>query len=280
MPQRGQDVSVLAALDKWPVPAAAAAVVGPSGVLATHGPVTQRFPLASVTKPLAALAILVAVEEEAVSLDDPADPSLLPGATLRHLLAHASGVAPERPLRSFPPATRRVYSNVGIELAAGLVERAADLPFAAYLDEAVVRPLGLSATSLDGSPARDGVSTVADLARVAHELLSSTGLLSAPMRADLATVQYPGLRGVLPGFGGQDPNDWGLGFEIRGTKSPHWTGSANSPGTFGHFGQSGTMLWVDPAARLGLVVLTDRDFGDWAREAWPALSDAVLAAYA
>lgn len=276
----GQHVSVLAALDEWPVPAAAAAVVGPSGVLATHGRVAQRFPLASVTKPLAALAILVAVEEEAVSLDDPAEPSLLPGATLRHLLAHASGLAPERPLRSFPPATRRVYSNVGIELAAGLVERAADLPFARYLDEAVVRPLGLSATSLDGSPARDGMATVADLARVAHELLSSTGLLSAPMRADLATVQCPGLRGVLPGFGGQDPNDWGLGFEIRGTKSPHWTGSANSPGTFGHFGQSGTMLWVDPAARLGLVVLTDRDFGDWAREAWPALSDAVLAAYA
>lgn len=271
---------VLAAVSEWPVRTAAAAVVGPSGVLATHGPVDHRFPLASVTKPVVALAVLVAVEEEAVSLDDPAEPSLLPGATLRHLLAHASGVAPERPLRSFPPATRRVYSNVGIELAAGLVERAGDLPFARYLDEAVLRPLGLSATSLEGSPARDGVSTVADLGRVTRELLSSTGLLSAPMRTDLATVQYPGLRGVLPGFGGQDPNDWGLGFEIRGHKSPHWTGAANSPATFGHFGQSGTMLWVDPVARLGLVVLTDRDFGDWARDAWPALSDAVLAAYA
>lgn len=270
----------LAAIDEWPVPRAAAAVVGPSGVLATHGRVDEPFPLASVTKPLAALAILVAVEEEAVSLADPADADLLPGATLRHLLAHASGVAPERPMRSFPPATRRVYSNVGIELAAALVEHATDLPFGRYLDEALVRPLGLSHTSLSGSPARAGVSSAADLARVAHELLSSTGLLSAPMRADLARVQYPGLRGVLPGYGPQDPNDWGLGVEIRSAKTPHWTGAQNSPATFGHFGQSGTFLWIDPVARLALVALTDRDFGDWARAAWPALSDAVLDAYA
>jgi CubicO group peptidase (beta-lactamase class C family) len=269
----------LGALDEWPVPTAAAAVVGPSGVLQTHGPVDQTFALASVTKPLTALAILVAVEEEALSLDDPADEALLPGATLRHLLAHASGVAPERRLRSFPPAHRRVYSNVGIEIAAGLVEAATDMPFARYLDEAVARPLGLAGTSLDGSPARDGVSTVADLARVVHELLSSSGLLSAPMLADLATIQYPGLRGVVPGYGAQDPNDWGLGVEIRGHKSPHWTGATNSPATYGHFGQSGTMLWIDPEARLGLVALADRDFDDWAKQAWPALSDAVLAAH-
>jgi CubicO group peptidase (beta-lactamase class C family) len=269
----------LAVLDDWPVHTAAAAAVGPSGVLATHGPLDAQFPLASVTKPLAALAILVAVEEEAVSLADPADEALLPGATLRHLLAHASGVAPERRMRSFPPGQRRVYSNVGIELAAGLVERASGLPFAHYLDEAVCRPLGLTHTSLAGSPARDGVASVADLARVAHELISSTGLLSAPTRADLASVQYPGLRGVLPGYGPQDPNDWGLGVEIRGAKSPHWTGAANSAQTFGHFGQSGTMLWIDPVARLGLVALADRPFDDWARAAWPRLSDAVLDAY-
>jgi CubicO group peptidase (beta-lactamase class C family) len=272
-------VSALAALDEWPVETAAAAVVGPSGVLESHGPTDAPFALASVTKPLAALAILVAVEEEAVSLDDAADSALVPGATLRHLLAHASGLAPERPLRSFPPAQRRVYSNVGIELAASLIERASDLPFPRYLDEAVCRPLQLDATALDGSPARDGVSSVGDLARVVHELLSSTGLLSGPMTAELATVQYPGLRGVLPGYGPQDPNDWGLGFEIRGHKSPHWTGPANSPGTYGHFGQSGTMLWIDPEARLGLVALADRDFGEWAAAAWPALSDAVLAEY-
>jgi CubicO group peptidase (beta-lactamase class C family) len=268
----------LAALRDWPVPTAAAAVVGPSGVVATEGPVEHVFRLASVTKPLAALAMLVAVEEEALTLDTAADEDVLPGATLRHLLAHASGLAFEEYRRAFPPAVRRVYSNVGIERAAELVERATDLPFAGYLDEAVVRSLGLSGTSLTGSPARDGSSTVADLARVMHELLSPSGLLHPSTMADARSVQFPGLRGVVPGYGSHDPNDWGLGFEIRGHKTPHWTGSANSPATFGHFGQSGTMLWVDPAAQAGLVALTDRDFESWAKDAWPALSDAVLAA--
>lgn len=267
-------------LDGWPVDTAAAAVVGPSGVLETRGPADHEFRLASVTKLLAALAVLVAVEEEAVRLDDPADEDVVPGATLRHLLAHASGYAPERPMRAAAVGARRIYSNVGIERAAALVEAGADMPFAAYLSEAVVGPLRLDATTLPGSPARDGVSTVADLARVAHELLSSTGLLSAPMLADATSIQFPGLRGVLPGFGPQDPNDWGLGVEIRATKSPHWTGGANSPQTYGHFGQSGTMVWIDPVARLGLVALADRNFGPWAAEAWPALSDAVLDQYA
>jgi CubicO group peptidase (beta-lactamase class C family) len=268
----------LGAVRSWPAPHAAAAVVGPAGILAAEGDVERVFRLASVTKPLAALAVLVAVEEDAVGLDTAADDDLLPGATLRHLLAHASGLAMDQYRRAFPPAVRRVYSNVGMERAAALVERGTELPFAHYFEEAVVRSLQLSGTSLPGSPARDGCSTVADLARALHELISPSGLLHPSTLTEARSVQFPGLRGVVPGYGSQDPNDWGLGFEIRGQKSPHWTGSANSPATYGHFGQSGTMAWIDPVAGVGLVALTDRDFCQWAKDAWPALSDAVLAA--
>lgn len=273
----GGAAAALEVLDRWPVRTAAAAVITPTGVVATHGDVEHVFELASVTKPLAALAALVAVEEGALELGDPAEERLLPGATLRHLLSHASGMAPEGRLRSFPPGTRRVYSNVGIELVAELVSAAVGMDFPAYLRQALVEPLGLAHTSLPGSAARDGRSSVADLARVVLELLSPSGLLHPATLADATSVQYPGLRGVLPGYGGQDPNDWGLGFEIRAGKHPHWTGSANSPATFGHFGQGGTMFWVDPAARLALVALSDEPFGPWAVQAWPALSDAVLA---
>ncbi len=271
---------VLAEADAWPVGSVAVAVVGPSGIIAARGQVETPFALASVTKPLAALTVLVAVEEGALELSDPADEVLIPGATLRHLLAHASGLAPERPLRSFPPAYRRVYSNVGIEMAGRLVEASVQMPFAAYLDEALVAPLGLRATSLPGSPARDGRSSVVDLARVMHEVLAPAGWLHPTTLLDATSVQYPGLRGVVPGFGHQDPCDWGLGFEIRGHKSPHWTGARNSPATYGHFGQSGTMLWIDPEVNVGVVALADRAFGPWAAEAWPALSDGVLAAVA
>jgi CubicO group peptidase (beta-lactamase class C family) len=95
--------------------------------------------------------------------------------------------------------------------------------------------------------------------------------------AEATSVQFPGLDGVLPGFGRQAPNDWGLGFELRDAKSPHWTGTRNSPRTLGHFGRSGTFLWVDPDADLALGCLTDRAFGEWAADAWPRLSDAALA---
>jgi len=270
----------LTAIDEWPVTAAAAAVIGRGGVLSARGPGAEPFPLASVTKPLAALAALVAVEEDAVALDDPVLPDVIPGATLRHVMSHASGLSPDRRNRAAALGTRRIYSNVGIEVMAECIEHASGIAFADYLHQAVFEPLGMTRSALAGSPARDGVATVADLSALLARLVERpAGWLHETTLADAASVQFPGLRGVVPGFGMQDPNDWGLGFEIRSAKSPHWTGSANSPATYGHFGQAGTMIWVDPAAALGLVVLTDRDFGPWAAGAWPRLSDAVLARY-
>ena len=136
----------------------------------------------------------------------------------------------------------------------------------------------MTASALEGGAEATGFgakSTVADLTAFASDLLRPR-MVSPQMHADATDVQFPGLTGVLPGFGVQRPNDWGLGFEIRDGKSPHWTGSSNSGRTYGHFGQSGTFLWVDPDAYLALVVLTDRNFGEWTHQCWPALSDEVL----
>ena len=261
----------LETMDAWPAPHAAAGVTTGERALAAHGPVDRRFPLASVTKLLTAFTVLVAVEEETVGLDDPAGPE---GSTLRHLLAHASGLGPDGE-RAAAVGRRRIYSNAGFEILADVVAAAAGMPFAVYAGEAMLAPLGLAATRLDGSPASGASATVEDLLRFARELLRPT-LISPATLARATTPVFPDLAGVLPGFGRQDPNPWGLGFEVRGTKSPHWTGSRNSPATFGHFGRSGTFLWVDPEADLACVALTDLDFGPWAAEAWPALSDAVL----
>ena len=103
--------------------------------------------------------------------------------------------------------------------------------------------------------------------------------VAAETLGEATAVQFPGLTGVLPGLGRMEPNDWGLAVELRDAKSPHWTGARNSARTFGHFGASGTFLWVDPDGQLACGVLTARPFGDWAKAAWPALSDAVLADY-
>jgi len=268
-------MAALDALADWPVPTAAAAVVGPSGVLGSTGDDRHRFALASVTKPLVARAAQVAVEEGVVDLDTAAGP---PGSTVRHLLAHTAGYSMNAPDTISEPGKRRVYSNYGFQVLAETIQQASGIEFGQYLAEAVFEPLTMADTSLDDGAAVAGfgaTSTVADLAAFCGELLRPS-LVSQQMH-DMATdVQFPGVAGVLPGFGSQRPNDWGLGFEIRDAKSPHWTGSANSGRTYGHFGQSGTFLWVDPVADLALVALTDRNFGDWAYPLWPALSDEVL----
>ncbi len=266
-------MGVLDVVTSWDVDRAAAAVVGePGSVLGTVGPGRERFGLASVTKLVTTMAILVAVEEGSVDLDGPAGP---PGATLRHLLAHASGLAFDQAVVIARPATRRIYSNVGIEQAAALVEQRTGLAFATYLQEAVLDPLAMGDSTLDGSPATSLTSTIEDMTRFAAELLRPT-LVSDTTLASAVEVAFPGLAGRLPGIGPQDPNDWGLGFELRDHKSPHWTGTGNSSATFGHFGGTGTFLWVDPSVRVACIVLTNRDFGPWAVEAWPSLSDEVV----
>jgi CubicO group peptidase (beta-lactamase class C family) len=194
---------------------------------------------------------------------------------VRHLLPHASGLPPDGRTPIARPGERRIYSNAGFELLAESVAAAAEMPFEEYLRLAVLEPLGLG-VRLRGSAASGIVGVLDDLAALGRELLAPSLVASETLR-EATTVQFSGLVGVLPGFGRMEPNDWGLGFELRDAKSPHWTGARNSPRTFGHFGRSGTFLWVDPEAKLALACLTDRTFGDWAKQAWPRLADAVLA---
>src|SRR5262249_27774104 len=259
----------------WPV-TAAVGVASAAGLMETAGPAGQPFRWASVTKLLLALAALDAVQRGRLDLDEPAGP---PGSTIRHLLAHASGLAFDSDAVLARPGTRRIYSNRGIEIVADIVAARSGQPFGRLLADEVCLPLGMAATRLDRSPAWGAVGPLRDLMHLAVEP-ASPALVDASLLAEAPRTVFPGLSGVLPGFGRQQNCDWGLGFEIRDSKAPHWTGSRNSPRTFGHFGRSGSFLWVDPDAGLACVALADTDFGDWAKRAWPALSDDLLAAHA
>lgn len=261
---------------QWPAPASAAIVVrrGLSATVHDRRGDDRPRPWASVTKLLVALAVLVAVEEETVALDDPAGP---PGATVAHLLAHASGLGLDGPAGRYAPGERRIYSNAGFEVLAAHLEARSGLPFATYLAEAVLGPLAMEGTALapGSSPAWGAHGPLRDLVALAGELLSPR-LVARDTLQRATAVQFPGLDGVLPGFGFLAPCDWGLGFELRDHKSPHWTGTRNAPSTFGHFGQSGGFCWVDPVAGAACVATGDAPFGPWAKVAWPALADAVL----
>jgi CubicO group peptidase (beta-lactamase class C family) len=263
---------VLAAIDSWGASNAAAAIVAVDRVIADRGDGTRPFPWASVTKLVTALAALRAVEAGRLDLDEPAGPA---GSTLRHLLAHASGLPFEGAEPISRPERTRIYSNAGFDLVGRLLEERSGRPIEDVLEVEVLGPLEMHGTSLSGRPSAGLIGPLDDLVRLARELLEPALLRPATLRL-ATTVAFPGLAGVLPGVGRFDPLDWGLGFELRDGKEPHWTGTRNSPRTFGHFGGRGTFLWVDPDAGLALACLTDREYGPWALQAWPALSDAVL----
>ncbi|WP_431711916.1 serine hydrolase domain-containing protein [Glutamicibacter uratoxydans] len=269
-------MDVLTQIKQWPAENAVSLVIGASGqILGSCGDLERQYPLASVTKLLSAYAFLLALEEEAIALSNAAGPQ---GSTVHHLLAHTAGYDFDSDTIRFEPGKKRGYSNTGFEVLAEHLEQATGMSFAQYLQEAVLAPLGMTQTTLEGSAAKDAVSTGTDLARFASELLRPT-LLAPQTLEDATTVHFPGVAGILPGYGRQNPNDWGLGFEIRGNKSPHWTGTNHPQSTFGHFGQSGTFLWVDPEHGLACVTLTDKPFGSWAAERWADYNTAVLQQY-
>jgi CubicO group peptidase (beta-lactamase class C family) len=265
-------VDALAQIDAWPVEHAAAGVVRGAETW-SRGPADRKFAWASVTKLLTAMAALVAAEEGVLDLDEPAGP---PGSTVRHLLAHASGLPFDGPRAISKPGKRRIYSNSGIEVLGAFLAAKAEMSFADYLSATVLEPLGLSGTALDGPPSSGLTGPLADLLAFGRELLAPT-LVAPETLEEATTVAFPGLVGILPDFGRYEPLDWGLGFEIRDAKEPHWTGTSNSPRTFGHFGGAGSFIWIDPEAGAACAALADRQFGEWAKDAWPPLSDAVLA---
>ena len=264
-------VEALYQVDEWDVPFVAAGVVRADGPLATRGDMSRPVRLASLSKPIAALATLVAAEEGVVDLDEPAGP---PGSTVRHLLAHASGLPFEGEVPIAPPGRRRIYSNEGFRMLGEHVAERAEMPFDDYVQAGVVEPLGV-AIDPTGHPGAGMHGSLEDMLELARELLAPR-VVARETLDEMTTVQFPGLDGVLPDYGRFSPLDWGLGVEIKGSKAGHWSGELTSARTFGHFGGSGTFLWVDPDRGVACAVLTTRRFGDWAKEAWPRLSDAVL----
>lgn len=264
-------MSALELIDQWPCDAVAAGWIRPDDSVELRGSVDMSFALASVTKLLTAVTVLIGVEEGSLELDQP---TYEEGATLADLLGHASGLDADGG-RLGRTGHRRIYSNAGYEIAASSLQERTGIPFPTYMHEAIFDPLEMASTRLTGSPAHGAESTVNDLLRF---LTGLNGLLASETLLGMVTAHLPELSGVLPGYGRQTPNSWGLGPELRSHKTPHWTGSRNSPSTWGHFGRAGSFLWVDPVAQQSLVVLTDRPFDEWARPLWPALSDAVLAA--
>jgi CubicO group peptidase (beta-lactamase class C family) len=256
----------------WPVDNVAAAVIDRRGEIHFYGDESREFRLASVSKVITAWAVLVACEEGTLSLSDAIGQD---DCTVRHLLAHAGGYAFEGDAPIGKPGARRVYSNTGYELLATHLAERSEMPFWEYVDEAVFAPLGIVSEVQSGSSAKDARLDIVNLSLFVAEMRRPR-LLARDTFVDAVTAQFPELDGIVPGIGRFDPCPWGLGPEIRGGKHPHWTSPHNSAVTYGHFGGSGTFVWVDPIADIACAVVGDRDFDSWALTHWPEFSSAVL----
>lgn len=298
---------LLSPLEEWPVDNVAAALLRRSGaagsgtsvpagaseskvqVVETLGDTARVFPVASVTKPVVAYGVMLAVEEGAIELDQPAGPE---GSTVRHLLAHASGVGFDSREPQKGVEKRRIYSSAGYEWLADVVAEATGMDFPEYLRLGVFEPLGMNDSQLTGSAGHALETSVNDLVAFASEVLNPT-LLHPSTVEQMRTEQFPALDGIVPGYGMHKPCPWGLGFEIKGDKGrrggdaareakvkPHWTSESMPASIIGHFGMSGTYLWIAPEEGYAMVALTDRDFGDWAKPLWAEDNEKIWQALA
>jgi beta-lactamase class C len=206
------------------------------------------------------------------------------------------------------PHLRVVYSNVGVGLLALVVERLSGQPFPAALANLVLKPLGIAGT-LGEEPARAPARIASDLGEhtgTRLEALNSpfwrslalpwgglvtdaagalalvrayagrpAGFLPPALRAAATQDQSGGVGGGLFGLPPWPRCAWGLGAEVRGDKTPHYTPAAASPRSFGHVGGSGCIAWADPDAGLAWAILGTRTFYAW----WPRMGEIATALY-
>lgn len=208
-----------------------------------------------------------------------------------------------------PPGTVVRYSNVGPGLLAVLIERLTGQGYGAAVADLVLAPLGIEGYVGDEPPRKP--------AWIAGDLGEHTGTELDPCNSPFSrTLAMPwsglvttaaGALGFVrafadvpsgflsPGLSAEATHDqtgelpgtmifldwprcsWGLGPELRGEKSPHWTPAEASPASFGHIGATGCVAWNDPTAGIAWAMFGARFMVDWWQE-WPAIGGAILEA--
>lgn len=268
------ETTTFAATDGFPH-TALVGVTGPEKTLAVQGDEHNALALASVSKPLTAWGVLIAVERELIDLDEDAGPE---GSTVLHLLDHTSGLPFEGDQPQAAPGARRIYSNAGFDALGAHVAAAVGMEFSEWLAREVTDPLGMAQIDVTGRPSAGYRASIEDLLIFGREVLRPT-LIPAALRDLALTVSRSDLRGVVPGYGSFDDNQWGLGFELKGVKSPHWLADSFAPETAGHFGGQGSFFFVDRSRDLAAAFLSGVAFGDEHKRIWPPLTEEIAARY-
>lgn len=283
--------------------------------------------IASMTKPITATAVMMLQDEGKLSVDDPVAKHIPAFAnlktadgqparvTIRHLLTHTSGLGEAAPRETgritelaglmplytarpvaFPPGSRWVYCQSGINTAARIVEVVSGMSFVEFLDQRLFGPLGMkdttfylteaqlprlaasyrrteagelteapnlilmgkSPTSRDRYPAANGglFSTAPDYARFARMILRGGELDGRRYLSPEAVRQMTTLQTGELETGFTPGCGWGLGWCVA--RRPQDVTATLSPGSFGHGGAFGTQVWIDPVKRRVLILMVQR----------------------
>ena len=288
-----------------------------------------RFLIASITKPIVAMAVMKLVAEGRLSLSERVS-DLFPEfrradvrrILVRHLLTHTSGLPDMLPnnaeLRSshasleqflaetfqvdldFPVATDCRYSSMGFLILGAIIEKLTQQKLADYLQHTFFRPLNMpdswlgfseseaeqlmptvfpcilpdwqqaeDRTAADhwgwnsrywrtlGAPWGGMISTSADLGNFAQLILGEgqlpDGSLLLPPDAVRVAIQNQSAEIVS---GSIAPRPWGLGWRRQWAAHPASFGDLVGENTVGHWGATGTLLWIDPDHDRYAVILT------------------------
>ncbi len=207
-----------------------------------------------------------------------------------------------------PPGTRAEYSDIGFILLGEVLAQQAGLALELFARQEIFTPLGMSRTRflpptewkpaippteddqrfrkrliqgevndenayvMRGVAGHAGVFAPAiDLANFAECMLRHGAPLLKSETVQLFTHREPSPPGTSRALGWDTPSP---------TESS--AGKHFSPLSFGHLGFTGTSLWIDPARRLSVTLLTNRTWPNRAsqaiREVRPQLHDAIVEA--
>jgi CubicO group peptidase (beta-lactamase class C family) len=285
------------------------------------------FWIASMTKPVTGTAVMMMQDAGKLSVDDPVSKYLpefknLKDAggkevvvTLKQCLVHSSGLAEVNPQESggittlkdlmpliaakpvqFPPGSKWQYCQTGINTAARVVEVVSGQDFAAFLEQHLFTPLGMTDTTFYPSDeqarriavsyARTGAgeleksglmflghapvtsreryprangglfSTAADYEKFARMILRGGELDGRRYLSEKAVKQMTTVQSGDLVTGFTPGNGWGLGWCV--IREPQGVSASLSPGTFGHGGAYGTQAWIDPVKRRVHLLLVQR----------------------
>lgn len=253
-------------------------------------PMTTQTPswMASITKLLGGSLLMMLVDQQRVSLDEPVAKYLpaLRGIevrvplTLRHLMTHTGGlwghlgdemhdfehiVADLHP--SLEVGRRYEYNGAGMALAGKVIEAVSGEALPQFYRSHLLGPLGMEHTGV-ATMSWDTASVPLDIARAAQMLLNRGAYGSLRFFSE-ETFEQMLPRRLEATLGPDTTEEYGIG-------TSYFRGEGLGEGTFGHGAASSSTLRIDPEHEL-VIVMARNDAGENFNEFHPRFLNAIAA---